>query len=306
MRFLSFPFWTLAAMPLVAQQPDTAATKAQLMTADRHLVRAVAERGNAAFLEVLDPSAAVVMPGQFILRGDEAGPPIHARYDAPSVYQWTPVHAVVDLSGTFGCTVGVSTFLDASDTTHTRRLGRYITCWRRDSAGTWHIIGHQRSDRQFSPPDATLDTVLTPAPHSALVTDTTDSHLATLEVETRYGLMGGNGAAGPGPAFVSYAAEDAVLMPAYEVAHGKTEIAETFREWVPTNVLEWQPDRRFGFGGRGLAFTTGNSLTYERAGARRVLRRGHFLTVWRQEPDGRWLYIFDLGSPRPQLPSESR
>ncbi|MEP7324441.1 MAG: DUF4440 domain-containing protein [Gemmatimonadota bacterium] len=304
MRLLLLACWTGAVTPLAAQLPDTAATRAQLLTADRDLARAVAQRGNSAFLAALEPGAAVVMPGQLILRGEEAGTPVHARYDSPSVYQWTPVHAVADLSGSFGCTVGVSTFLEASDSSHTRRLGRYITCWQRTASGTWRVVGHQRSDRQFSPPDAELDTTLSPAPHSAVFTDGGDAHLAALEVETRYGLMGGNGAAGPGPAFVAYAAEDAVLMPSNEVANGPAEIAEVFRDWVPTNVLEWQPDRRFGYGGSGLAFTTGNSLTWERSGAGRVLRRGHFLTVWRQEPDGRWLYIFDLGSPRPPLPGE--
>jgi hypothetical protein len=26
---------------------------------------------------------------------------------------------------------------------------------------------------------------------------------------------------------------------------------------------------------------------------------GPFLTIWRENPDGSWSYIFDLGSPRP-------
>ena len=42
---------------------------------------------------------------------------------------------------------------------------------------------------------------------------------------------------------------------------------------------------------------------YERADSSRVLRRGHYLTVWRREPDGSWRYILDLGSPRPPLPN---
>ena len=88
-------------------------------------------------------------------------------------------------------------------------------------------------------------------------------------------------------------------MPSFDVAHGPEQIAHTFNGWPPNAVLNWEPDARFGGGDGGLAFTVGPSTTTERTGERRELRRGHFLSVWRREPDGRWLYIFDLGSPRP-------
>ena len=284
---------------------DTTATKAALMQADRALGDAVALRGQAAVAALLDSEAAVLIPGQPILHGPgESAPALHSRYDAPAVYRWTPTHAVASADGKFGCTVGVSTFVDAADTSHTEYAGRYITCWSRGSDDSWRIVAQQRADRQAPLGNHPLDSTLAGAPHSATVASNIGASALRSKIqdnEAAYGVMGRSGATGPGPAFVAHAAEDAVLMPGFELARGKKGIEDAFKDWPSNAVLEWGPDKRFGGGSGGLAYSTGNSLTHDSADPAKVLRRGHFLTVWREEPDGRWLYIFDLGSPRPPL-----
>ena len=62
--------------------------------------------------------------------------------------------------------------------------------------------------------------------------------------------------------------------------------------------LLWQPMRSFGAGSGGLAFTVGHSVT-RRVDGTGTEAHGKFLTIWRENPDGTWSYIFDLGSPRP-------
>jgi len=117
--------------------------------------------------------------------------------------------------------------------------------------------------------------------------------------------MGGNGSSGPGAAFVDYAAADGVLLSGLDVSNGKQQIDAAFSEWRSGLVLEWGPDRPFGVAEGRLAFTVGNSATRNRdRGENTTIRRGHFMTIWRLETNGRWAYIFDLGSPRPPLPDE--
>src|SRR5438874_7459991 len=272
---------------------DTTATKAELMAADRQLREAVSERGQEALIALLDSDAAVLIPGQPILRGKgEAVPAMRARYDSPSAYSWIPTHAVAGIDGNFGCTVGVSTFIEGADSTHTTYAGRYITCWSRGRDGGWRIVAQQRADHQAPLGKRNLDSTLIGAPHSAMhASNIGGPRLRSMiqDNEAAYGVMGRSGANGPGAAFVSYAAEDAVLMPGFVVAHGRKEIEETFKDWPPAAVLDWSPDRRFGGGSGGIAYTTGNSVTYDRSDTAKVLRRGHFLTVWREDAGERWL-----------------
>ena len=54
---------------VAAQQVDTTVTKAAVMAADRALADRVAKDGPQAFLAALDQGAAVLFPGQPILRG---------------------------------------------------------------------------------------------------------------------------------------------------------------------------------------------------------------------------------------------
>jgi ketosteroid isomerase-like protein len=292
-------FATLAG----AQSADTSLTKRRILAAEAKLVADIAQRGYAAYITTLDPSAVVLMSDQPILGvGPDLERTVHARYDTPAVYRWTPLHVVVSTDGKFGCTIGTSTFVQPTDSISGARNGYYTTCWRVESDGSARIVGQQRRDWQTMPAKEPPLSALEKAPHSATVAADGDAHQETLDTEMRYGLMGGNGADGPGAAFVSYAAPDALLMPGDGIAYGKAEIERGFARWDPKIVLEWGPDRRFGAGSGGLAFTVGNSITYERTGAKRVFRRGHFFTVWRKEADGRWLYISDLGSPRPPLP----
>jgi ketosteroid isomerase-like protein len=105
--------------------------------------------------------------------------------------------------------------------------------------------------------------------------------------------------AGPGPAFARYAAPDAMLLGGPQPVRGPEQIRDVFKDFPRDRVILWEPMRAYGAGSGGLAFTVGHSSTVPRPGSSGAVTHGKYLTVWRQEPDGRWLYIFDLGSPRP-------
>src|SRR4051812_35444222 len=109
----------LFATPGRAQIADTAATKAAVIAADKALAERVAKEGAAVYLSALNDDAAVLFPGQPILKGEkESRAAFLARYGSPSSYTWNPVHAVASTDGKLACTMGYSHFTNAADSTH--------------------------------------------------------------------------------------------------------------------------------------------------------------------------------------------
>lgn len=289
----------LLSAPAIAQKPDTVAFKAQVITADRDLAASTAKNGPDAFLGALEPGAAVLIPGQQILRGADASRAAFiARYGGASSYAWVPAHAVVSTDGKLACTMGYSSFTNALDSVKTAHSGTYLTCWRKNKDGKWRVAGTQRAD---SPPKGSpfADSAVLPgAPHSAIASKGKNPLAAAQDADSLFAMMGAL-PAGPGPAFAKYAANDGMLVGGDEFPRGPDGIAAVFKEYSPDRVIWWRPSRDFGAATGGLAFTVGNSTSGPRAGKTGPTIANKYFTVWRQEPDGRWLYIFDLGSSRP-------
>lgn len=113
-----------------------------------------AAAGGAALAKALAPDAAVLVPGENVLRGAAAFAkmlPAMSRAISGSV-AWTPVHAVVARDGALGCTTGVL-HLPAADSAQSS-TGRYASCWRRGADGAWRMVAHSRvmaeADRAFA------------------------------------------------------------------------------------------------------------------------------------------------------------
>jgi ketosteroid isomerase-like protein len=281
-----------------AQMADTTATKAAVLAADKALAARVASEGAVAYLSALDDDAAILFPGQPILKGEkESKAAFLARYGSPSSYKWNPVHAVASTDGKLACTMGFSHFTSAADSAHTPRTGIYLTCWRRDD-GKWKIVGTQRADSPPRAPAIADSSYLPAGPHSASASSGKDQLRAAQEADSLFAMMGAL-QAGPGPAFAKYAADDAFLLGGDVFPRGQRDIGAAFEGYPAARVLSWMPMWKFGYGTGGLAFTTGHATNGPRAGNSGPTNYQKYFTVWRQEPDGRWLYIFDLGTSRP-------
>jgi ketosteroid isomerase-like protein len=277
-----------------AQRADTTVTKRELLEADR----AVARGGMTAFLEALEGDAAVEFPGVNVLRGAaEARPALEARYGGTNLYTWAPAHAIASSDGTFGCTTGFATYVSATDTAHATRGGTYATCWRRVRDGAWRIAGHQRNENGVGAVVIAPGTMYDVGPHSATETSGAQALREAQDADAAFAAMGAL-AAGPGPAFVAYAAGDAMFPGRVPNALGRDVVGAGFKDFPAARVLRWNPTRTVGAAAGGLAFTIGDATTELRADAQ-VLGKSHYFTVWRREPDGRWMWILDLGSSRP-------
>ena len=100
-------------------------------------------------------------------------------------------------------------------------------------------------------------------------------------------------------AFLAYAAPDATMFrdgvgPIGGPAGGVEAIAKTF-DGAPPATLEWQPEEAIAAAGGDLGYTWGCwRYTPQQGDAKPLV--GHYLTVWRRQPDGRWRWLADIGN----------
>ncbi|MEP6833300.1 MAG: hypothetical protein ABJB74_07890 [Gemmatimonas sp.] len=293
----------LSASDVAAQRADTTTTKASLLKADSTLTQLLLTIGPNALIDLLEPNAAVLMAEQPILRGPkEARAPLLQRYSKPSQYTWHVMHAIANTSGDFGCTVGIIRFTNAADAKPVERGGVYEACWKRNESGQWRIVGLQSQDDPGRPVLYLAGQALTKAPHSATVSSPGNPLPEVLDADTRFASMAA-APAGATPAFLNFAATDAISMIAPDSARGHEEIARLFGNDAGKFALLWNPDHSFGAGSGGLAFTVGRSVRMPIDGQAFPERHGKFLTIWRQNSDGSWSWILDLGSLRRWQPN---
>lgn len=288
----------VSALNAAAPKPvDSLTVKASLMAADQSLADRAMKDGAQVFLATLDPSAAVLFPGQPILRGQSSRKAFIARYGSPSSYSWRPVHAVVSTDGSFGCTLGFSRFTNAVDSTHAEKKGTYLTCWQMGADRKWHIVGHERNDSPGRTPMLADSSTMSFAPHSATVSVGSSQLRAAQNADAAFAKQGSL-PEGPGPAFVHYAATDGVMLGGARFPRGLQEIAAAFDGFPADQIIKWEPMRSFGSGSGGLAYTVGHSTSGPRDKKTGPSQMQKYMTIWRQNPDGRWVYIFDLGTSR--------
>jgi len=284
----------IAASPRVTV--DTTTTIASLLAADSALAAEAQRRGADAVLEAFEPEAAMLFTGQPITRADSGRAAFTTRYAAPSSYRWRPLRAIASTDGGLGCTVGLSIFRNARESQATDHAGVYETCWRRDARGRWRIVAQQRNDSSPDPSSGENERRTT-WPHSATVSLPGDQRGQALDTDAEFARVAAE-PAGPGPAFAHFAAEDGMMLGLPTFVFGRPQIEKVFAGYPADRYIVWQPDRRFGAGSGGLAFTVGHSDHVPRGDAPGPRRYGKFLTVWRQRADGRWEFVYDLGSPR--------
>jgi len=98
-------------------------------------------------------------------------------------------------------------------------------------------------------------------------------------------------------AFLSYAADDVVLMRNNKLVVGKQDLI-AYLENQPVNVknerLSWKPDFVDVSASGDLAYTYGQFIySYTDSTGTIVENRGVFHTVWKRQHDGSWRYVWD-------------
>jgi ketosteroid isomerase-like protein len=100
--------------------------------------------------------------------------------------------------------------------------------------------------------------------------------------------------------FVALVAKDAVFLGG-GYTRGKDAVAA---DWAPflaparKTTIRWSPKEAHVSSSADLGFTLGEyTLESTDAEGHKQVKRGHYLSVWRKQPDGSWQVVADAGSP---------
>ena len=116
-----------------------------------------------------------------------------------------------------------------------------------------------------------------------------------LETEKEFAEMAQN--EGISEAFLTYAADNAVLMRNNSLVIGKKTIQENFNDQSSDskNVsLSWAPDFVDVASSGDLGYTYGKYVyTVTDSLGKSTVNEGVFHTVWKRQPDGTWKFVWD-------------
>jgi ketosteroid isomerase-like protein len=104
--------------------------------------------------------------------------------------------------------------------------------------------------------------------------------------------------------FKTFIAEDAVFHSSGMIVRGRDAVV---KDWSPlfeagaSTSLRWEPRAAEASTSGDLGYTLGDYATegVDRQGLP-VRARGHYVTVWRRQPDGTWRVVVDIGTPPQQ------
>ena len=116
-----------------------------------------------------------------------------------------------------------------------------------------------------------------------------------LETEQNFAAMAGD--EGIRKAFLTYAAEDAVMMRNDKLIIGKENFHEYFGNQASEDndqSLTWKPDFVDVADSGDLGYTYGHyTFSYTDSSGARIEKTGVFHTVWKRQADGTWRFVWD-------------
>lgn len=264
-------------MPEPVPSPDAPATLAAAESA--FAAQSVREGTRAAFLAWLAPEATLYRDGPV------NGPAfVAANADPPILLDWRPVYVEVAASGELGLSTGPWTITSRKDPSAPARHGQFVSVWKRDPAGPWRVrvdLGITHPGAALS--DAPLLAAATPQPGAA-------SPVTIAQAEAQFAVQA-NGS-GDASAYATWASATVRL---YRDGHAPflgraAALASPASRAART---AWIVEAHEASASGDLGYATGR---YGPAGGATA---GHYLRVWRREPEG-WRIAIDVENDLPQ------
>jgi ketosteroid isomerase-like protein len=280
--------------------------RAELERADRAWSAAASgARAADAIAAMLADDVRLLQDGEPIARGRSAAvAALERSADAGAEQTWTPLRVDVSRDGRFGYSYGLYELRAlAADAPAELRPGKYIAVWRRGGDDVWRAVAYVRSPRAPGKATATL-----PAEFAALVAridadpapGAPNARIAAMDADRRFAAMAAD--SGVGAAFAAFAAADGVLLGGGPtLVMGPDGIRAAFSGRPPGATLVWHPVDALSSDAGDLAFTIGEAES--RNPGTGAVGHSKYLTVWRRQHDGRWLYVVDGGNARPAPPA---
>lgn len=99
--------------------------------------------------------------------------------------------------------------------------------------------------------------------------------------------------------WADFFADSGVMFPPSGMVEGRERIREAMRPTFEPGrpPLRWEPARAVAAASGDLGYTIGRwRMVVEEAGADSAVAAGHYVTIWRRQPDGSWRVAVDIGN----------
>ncbi len=127
----------LAALPVMAQEPDSSSALSEMRDAERHFAQSSVMHGrNAAFVESFAEES-VIFTDKWITNGKQFW---KERKEAAVVLKWEPEFMDIAGSRDFGISTGPWEMQEYRPNTSPLYTGYFLTVWKKQPNGTWQVI----------------------------------------------------------------------------------------------------------------------------------------------------------------------
>ena len=294
-RFLSKPSRVflcfaigIATARLAAAQPESpeAAGRAIVEGERRFYEMGQAQGTRAAFLEFLAENSIVFEPGPTDGRKAWA-----ARPEGGLWLTWQPVFATMSRSADLGYTTGPAEFRKNKEDEKPFGHGQYISIWRKQKDGTWKValdVGHGNPRPPNPPGEPELSF---PSEGADVQTDTAAARKNLAEAKKKFAAA----AKIDSTAAISEAARDDIRV------HREGMFPGIGKEAVGLMLSVRRGKLTLTQMGEGMSAAGDLAYIYGKYLLARAQNdeRGHYLQIWRAEPDGTWKLALDFQAPLP-------
>lgn len=214
--------------------------------------------------------------------------------------QWRPLGGGVSRDASGAYTYGIATTATPNgDGPPTIRSDRYIAFWRRGADGSWRIIAYADVGGPPLSANATVPSAELPPAMALPRGRRAEAVRQVRQADSAFALAAD--LQGTGIAFAQYVAPQGVVFSGSEIVIGTDAVRALFDEQQRAGgTLNWRPVYANAAESGDLGFTVGEYVFTGRGTTGTVVQRfGKYLTIWKKQEGGDWLFVVDGGNTSP-------
>ncbi len=291
MKALNLKHIVLLLIPLTiqAQEPDSTSTLFGMFEAERNFARESVTRGrNAAFINNM-AEGSVIFTDRWITNGLQY---FKEGESAPYVLKWETEYMDLAASGDFGISTGPWEMQEYRPNTLPVATGYFLTVWKKDNTGKWKVSLDAGSSTPTAP--GTPHFFSFPPAAGEIKGDFNGdmSQEAALKISETEKMILGKWIMDPAAVtYMTFLSEEMRMM---VNGHLPTMDKDIIASWITRagRSLVWRTDGSGAARSGDLGYTYG----YFQDAGKPGTNTGHYVRIWKKQPDGRWLIDLEMRS----------
>jgi ketosteroid isomerase-like protein len=273
----------ILSVSVPAQEPDPGSALSQMVEAERGFAKASVMHGrNAAFVENLTEDC-IIFSGRWLGNGRQF---FREQQEGPIVLKWEPQFVDISESRDFGVSTGPWEVQEYRPNTTPTMRGCFLTVWKKQADGNWKVIlddgavmaTSEAKEHPFAFPAGADKPVANPK-HI----DAEAGRKELMDVEKEF--LSAWKKSSLSATYASFLAPKARLLRTDDVPVVSPE---------GVNILLSEIDKTLSWTASGSGAASSGDLGYTYGLFREQGTSGHYVRVWKKQPDGHWKIIIEL------------